>query len=224
MQLHSITADPDIRSFRLCQIIESTYHDMPEAGSTTEIETAARRDPAALLTTTPTDVAPPSTTLIVSSGPWSGSGKGWELADTGPLPDDWALNAYRELGDMSLVAPLSAQAVVDGGRIVGMETIDGVQLTHVTAETELMMRLLMEHFHSSESSHDPVPPEIYINRYDADLWIDRETGYVIQERTVVEYTEERLHGQSVGTGPATFTTTRRFYDFNEDFEIPDPRH
>ena len=195
---------------------------MAEAGSTTTLETAARRDPLAILTTTTSDSAPRSSILILSSGLWSSSGGGWELADTGPLPEDWAHNAYRELGDMSLVAPLTAQTVVDAGRNVGFETIDGVRLTHITAETELMIRLLMEHFNSSDSSHDPAPPDSYINRYDADLWVDPETGFVIQERTIVAYTEERLHGRTVGTGPATFTTTRWFYDFNEDIEIPDP--
>ena len=85
-----------------------------------------------------------------------------------------------------------------------------------------MIRLLMGHFNKSDSSHDPVPPDSYINRYECDLRVDPATGFVIQERTVVEYTEERLHGQTVGSGPATFTTTREFYDLNAEIEIPDP--
>ena len=223
MRLRSVTADDEVRSFRLRQTIETAYRDMPEARSVATLQTAARRDPAAVLTTQTVDGGTPTATLILPSGLWTRTGETWTPADIGELPGDWALGAYRELGEMSLVAPLTAQEVIDAGDPAGTEEIDSISATCITAGTELMLRLLMaDYTAANRSDHDPAPPDSYINRYEARFWIDPDTGFILRERTVVEYTEERLHGASVGTGPATFTTTREFYDFNADLDIPEP--
>jgi hypothetical protein len=223
MRVRSITAEGAIDTFRLRQTIETVYRDMPEANSTLVLLTAARRDPPAVLTTSRAASGQPITTLIVDSGLWTRAGEARLAAETGEYPTGWALTAYREIGDMSLVAPLTAQAVIDAGEPAGTEELNGGVATCVTATTDVMLRLLtVDYQHSDRAKHDPAPPDSYINRYDARFWIDPATGFILREQTVVEYSEERLHGQVVGVGPATFRTTREFYDFNAALDIPEP--
>lgn len=206
------------------QIIETSYRDTPDASSTSEMLTMARRDPPAVMTTLTVDGGKPTITLIVPGGLWTRNADGWVAVDAGELPAGWALNAYRELGDMSLVAPLAAQTAVDAGERVGSETINGTETSKITTPTEAMLELLMvDYAASGRATHDPAPPDSYLNSYAATFWIDPISSFIIQEQTVIEYTEERLHGQAIGTGPATFTTTRSFYDFNADLEIPIPQ-
>jgi hypothetical protein len=222
MQVRSITSDTEVHSFRLSQTIQTRYRDMSEADSLSAMLIEARRDPPAVMTTLEVNSRPVTATLIVASGLWSRTSDVWVASDIGNLPDSWALTAYRELGDMSLVAPLAAQTVVDAAQMLESEVIGGTNFTRFSAATGLMLQLLMANYHAGLAALDPVRPDSYITRYDADFWIDPATGFIHRERTVVEYTEERLHGEAVGTGPATFTTTRQFHDFNADVDIPTP--
>ncbi|MEZ4523755.1 MAG: hypothetical protein R3A46_19285 [Thermomicrobiales bacterium] len=228
MQLQSITSAGHISSFRVRQSIVTSYRDMQDANSTTSMLIEARKDPPAIQTTLSTDGGPPIITLIVPNGLWQRAGDGWTRSDIGDVPEGWALRAYREIGDMSLAAPVSAQAVIDAGSERGSETVGGISLTRYGAGTELMLRLSQEAGEAQNRGEHPAgwaaaPLDgSFTNRFEADLWVDSETGFVIRERTVVEYTEERLHGQDLGTGPAIFTTTREFFDLNAEIGLESP--
>ncbi len=223
MQIRSITGSNDVDSFRLRQTIATRYRDMPAANSVSELLTEARRDPPAVMTAHTVDGGAAQITLILPAGLWTGNADALTVTETGPLPIDWADNAYRELGDMSLVAPLTAQTAIDAGDPGGAEVLNGIETIIVNVNTDAMIRLLMADYKASgRAAHDPDPPDSYLLQYVASFWIDPATGFVLQEQTIVEYTEERLHGQATGTGPATFTTTRTFSDFNAEFRFPAP--
>lgn len=188
-----------------------------------------RRSPPAIRTTSSTGNAPAAVTLLIDNALWTCADGTWAQSDVGDVPDDWTMRAYREIGDKSLVAPATAQSVIDAGREVGIEEIDGISLIRFHAGAELMIPLLTAAFDalrtgaSGQAGWSPAPPGDYLRRYDADLWVDPRTGFVLRERTITEYTEERLHGQAVGTGPATFTTTREFFHLNAELQISRPR-
>ena len=228
MKVRSITADANIRSFRVRQTIETTYTQLPDIDSLATLVIEARRDPPAVKTTQSVNGQPETVTIIVDNEIWMNAAGDWTRTAPDDVPNDWTANAFREVGDMSLVAPLSASQVAAVAKRAGDDTINGSPVAHLQTNTEQMVRLLKEDFDVRQANPgpaeaaDPVSPDTYINYYQADLWVEPSTGFVLRERTIVEYAEERLHGQATVTGPATFTTTREFYDFNAALDIANP--
>lgn len=224
MQVRNVSEADGIRSFRMRETIEMSYRDRPEFNNTTELLIEAVREPPAILTETRSRGAAQSTILLVNDEMWSRNGDDWQRTDIEDVPPDWTRRAYLELGTMTLVTPLDIQHVIDRAAESGSEEIDGVATRHLIASSGQMLGLLMERHATHPSppeAADNTPPNEYMNRYDAEFWI-ADDGLILRERTVIEYTEERMHGQAVGTGPVTLTTTRHFYDFNGEIEIPTP--
>ncbi len=226
--VRSITGAPEIRTLRIRQTVEVSYRDMPDFGSVAIMLIEAQRDPPATRTKYSTGNGSVTISLMIDNELWTQTSDKWARSEIGDMSGNLALRAYRELGDMSLVAPLTAQIVIDAGQEAGIEEVTGIATVRFSAGTELMLKLLTQEFESRQATQlngepgNAIPPADYTNRYEADLWVDPTTGFVLRERTVVEYTDERLHGQAVGTGPATFTTNRDVLELNPVLELSRP--
>lgn len=224
MQIRNVSEADEIRSFRIRETIEMSYRDRPEFNNTTELLVDAVREPPAILTETRSRGAAQSTILLINDEMWSLNGDEWQRTEIADVPPDWTRRAYLELGTMTLVTPLDIQHVIDRATDVGAEEIDGVRTRRLNASSELMLGLLMERHATHPAppeAPDNTPPDQYMNRYDASFWVAGD-GLVLRERTVIEYTEERMHGAALGTGPVMLATTRKFFDFNGEIEIPTP--